>query len=337
MPWQIPTDSERCLVLDGGLATELERRGAAIRDPLWSGIALIERPELIRDVHRAYLAAGADIITTATYQATFQGFAARGIGARRAEDLMLLSVRLVRDAWDDLVTERSGEPERDGPVIAASIGPYGAFLHDGSEYRGDYGLTDRELRKFHQDRVMLLADSGADLIAFETIPTRREADVLVDLLERHGRAQAWISFSGRDGRHIAGGSPFIECVTTFEASDRVLGIGINCTAPDHAAELLRIAGPAASKPLVVYPNAGESYDAITGDWSGPPAIDWVRRYLDGFVEAGARVIGGCCRTGPEAIAEIRTGLDRYRSQTTTSPQPPPAPNVNSVGTHEPRR
>jgi homocysteine S-methyltransferase len=337
MPWQIPADAERCLVLDGGLATELERRGASIRDPLWSGIALLERPELIRDVHRAYLAAGADIITTATYQTTFQGFAARGIGARRAEQLMLQSVRLVRDAWQDLVTERSGDPGRDGPVIAASIGPYGAFLADGSEYRGGYGITDRELRRFHQDRVLLLADSDADLLAVETIPTRREADVLVNLLELHGRARAWISFSARDGRHIADGSPFVECVTAFEASDRVLGIGINCTAPDHAAELMRIAGPAASKPLVVYPNTGETYDAITGGWSGPPATEWVRRHLDGFVEAGARVIGGCCRTGPEAIAEIRAGLGRYRSQTTTSPQPAPAPNVTSVGTHDPRR
>lgn len=312
MAWDIPADAARCQVLDGGLATELERRGADLRDPLWSAVTLLERPDLVREVHRAYLEAGVDLLTTASYQATFQGLAARGVDARRAEALLRRSVALAREAWDGLVEDRAGSPDRAPPAIAASIGPYGAFLADGSEYRGDYGLTERELRAFHADRLAVLADSGADLLALETIPSRREAEALVELLERHGRARAWITFTGRDERHVADGSPFIECVASLQASERVVGVGINCTGPDQAAALLRSAAPVATKPFVVYPNSGERYQAGTGGWIGAQSGDWPARLVSAFLAAGARVIGGCCRTGPETVRAIRRALDHHR-------------------------
>lgn len=307
MPLPTLLGRRRFWVLDGGLATELERRGADLHDPLWSARVLLDRPALIREVHRAYLEAGADLITTASYQATFEGLARRGLSAARAETVFRASVRLAEEARADFLASPASEG-RERPLIAASIGPYGAFLHDGSEYRGAYGLTDRALTAFHRDRLLLLTDCGADLIACETIPSRREACVLVDLLERQGRAVGWISFTGRDDVAISDGTPFAECVRAVEGSERVLATGVNCTAPDLAASLLESARGSATKPFVVYPNSGETYDAATGGWGGRPVDDWVARLVPRYVDSGAKVIGGCCRTTPTTVSEIRRRL-----------------------------
>lgn len=296
------------LVLDGALATELERRGADLRDPLWSARVLLEQPALIEAVHLSYIEAGAQILTTATYQATFQGLARRGLTARQAEDVLLLAAELPRRAWRRAL-DRPEPPAREPPLVAASIGPYGAYLHDGSEYRGDYDLTDRELAVFHRDRLRVLAASGADLLALETIPSRREAEVLVDLLEREGAGPAWVSFTGRDPVHISDGTPFAECVAAVEGSERVLWTGINCTPPDLAAALLEQGAVVARRPFIVYPNSGETYDAGSGGWHGQARPDWPDRLLDRYLTAGARVIGGCCRTGPETIRHLARLLE----------------------------
>ena len=304
MPLQTFLERQRFCVLDGGLATELERRGADLHDPLWSARVLVERPELIREVHLAYLEAGADIITTSSYQATFRGLARRGLSLKRAEAVLLASVRLAQEARAEFLGSTAADAGRPRPLIAASIGSYGAFLHDGSEYRGDYGLSGRELTGFHKDRLLLLAESEADLLACETVPTLREAEALVDLLERQGKALAWISFTGRDRTTISDGTRFAECVAALEGSKRVVATGINCTAPDLAAALLESARPTATKPFVVYPNSGERYEAGSGSWQGTPTTDWVDRLVPRYVESGARVIGGCCRTTPETIRGV---------------------------------
>ena len=186
-------DSQRFVTLDGGLATELERRGADLRDPLWSAKLLLDAPEMIEELHYDYFVAGADVGTGASYQASFQGFLARGIDAARAEHLLRLSVALVRRARQRFWSDERNRAGRIEPLVAASVGCYGAMLHDGSEYRGDYGLSRAELRTFHERRLRVLEDSGADIIACETIPSRLEAEALVSLLE----APAWISFSCR--------------------------------------------------------------------------------------------------------------------------------------------
>ncbi|MBQ0930235.1 homocysteine S-methyltransferase [Ideonella alba] len=293
------------LVLDGALATELERRGADLRDALWSARLLIEQPELIRAVHLDYFRAGADVATTASYQASFEGFARRGLSHEDAAALMRLSVRLATEARDQAMAERPADDARPAPLVAASIGPYGAVLADGSEYRGHYGLDEAALIAFHRPRLQLLAASGADLLAGETIPCVAEARALAQLMDEVG-ARGWISFSARDGGHICEGDMIEDAVDAVQGFDSVVAVGINCTAPQHVAELLARARTRTTKPLLAYPNAGETWDAQAKQWL--PSAECAHRPFDemamDWAAAGARLIGGCCRTGPAQIAAL---------------------------------
>jgi homocysteine S-methyltransferase len=265
---------------------------------------LAEAPELIRAVHRDYLAAGADVIATATYQASFEGFHRAGFDAHRAEQLMRLSVDLAVRARDEFWADPANREGRLRPLVAASIGPYGACLHDGSEYHGDYVIGAAELADFHRPRMDLLADTTADLFAFETIPSRLEAEVLIGLMPDYPNRRAWLSFSCRDGGHVSHGEAFAACAALADASGQIVAVGINCTAPRHIPELLNSAG-AVRTPLAVYPNSGEHWIASEHRWCGQeggtfPACEWYR--------LGARLIGGCCRTGPDDIRRMREDL-----------------------------
>ncbi|MBQ0943304.1 homocysteine S-methyltransferase [Ideonella sp. 4Y16] len=293
------------LVLDGALATELERRGADLRDALWSARLLIEQPELIRAVHLDYFRAGADVATTASYQASFEGFARRGLSHKDAAALMRLSVRLATEARDQAMAERAADDARPAPLVAASVGPYGAVLADGSEYRGHYGLDEAALIAFHRPRLQLLAASGADLLACETIPCIAEARALAQLMDEVG-TRGWISFSARDGGHVCEGDTIEDAVAAVQGVDSVVAVGINCTAPQHVAELLARARTRTAKPLLAYPNAGETWDAQAKQWL--PSAECAHRPFDemamDWAAAGARLIGGCCRTGPAQIAAL---------------------------------
>jgi homocysteine S-methyltransferase len=298
-----------CLVLDGGLATELERAGFDLEHPLWSARLLLDEPDAIVSVHAAYLAAGADCITTASYQATVPGLVREGLTEADARALLLRSVALARQArstfWDDS-RARAG---RRRPLVAASIGPYGAFLANGAEYTGDYDRDEAGLVDFHRDRFRLLAASGADLLACETIPSAAEARALVTLLAGTPTARAWLSFSCRDGRHLSDGSSFVESVRALAPLPQLLAIGVNCTAPQYVEELLSAAVGVTAKPLVAYPNSGELYDAATKTWRGETAAgDW-GALARAWRRAGARLVGGCCRTGPSHVAAVRAALN----------------------------
>lgn len=290
------------LLLDGGLATELERRGADLADPLWSARCLIERPTLIRAVHLDYLRAGADILTTATYQATFEGFARRGLDHPSAARLMRTAVELARDARDEYAAAQRVQPA----LIAGSVGPYGAMLADGSEYRGRYGLSDAALAAFHRPRLEALAAAGIDLFACETLPCCQEAEVLARLLEDYP-LEAWVSFACRDGTHDAEGEDIGRCARALEGATRIAAIGVNCTPPQFVTELLGRLRGATARPLIAYPNSGERYDAEHHCWTDAaarPLASWGQEWR----RAGARIIGGCCRTGPEDIAALRAVL-----------------------------
>lgn len=291
-------------ILDGALATELERRGADLRDPLWSAKILIERPELIRSVHLDYFRAGADIGTTATYQATFEGFARRGIGRTEAAGLLRRAVALTIRARDDFWNDPARPATRLRPLVAASLGPYGAFLADGSEYRGHYPVSDAVLRDFHGPRLDVLAESGADLIACETIPCLREAVVLARLLEESTSLTAWISFSGRDGSHNCEGEDIGDCAAALDRFGRVAAVGVNCTPPEFVAALLEGMAQRTAKPLLAYPNSGERYDAADKRWRGASGIEPFAAQSQAWYHAGARLIGGCCRTTPGDIAAL---------------------------------
>jgi homocysteine S-methyltransferase len=264
-------ETQAVVVLDGALATELERRGCDLNDPLWSARVLLESPHLIREVHADYFAAGADCATTASYQATFEGFAQRGLDSHRAAELMRLSVQLACDARDTFWAELTNRVGRARPFVAASVGPYGAFLADGSEYRGNYGLTETELMDFHRPRMAVLASSGADLLACETIPCLLEARALLRLLEEEfPDTSAWFSFSARDSTHTNHGEPITECAALLGTHPQVAAIGVNCTAPEFVSELVQHAHAATSKPILAYPNSGETYDATHKLWNGTP-------------------------------------------------------------------
>ncbi|MDQ0370375.1 homocysteine S-methyltransferase [Catenuloplanes indicus] len=280
------------LVLDGGLATQLEADGADLSGALWSARLLRDDPAAIVAAHAAYLRAGAQVLTTASYQATLPGFAAAGIPATEAAALLRRSVRLAREA------------ARGRAWVAASAGPYGAMLADGSEYRGNYGLSVRELTAFHRPRLEILAEAAPDVLALETVPDLREAEALLTALDGLG-VPAWLSFTA-DGSRTRAGQPLEEAFALVTGLDTIVAVGVNCCEPADAAAAVPLARHASGgKPVVVYPNSGETWDAVTRSWAGnphPPAVP-----------DGAALVGGCCRVGPPAIAAIADSV-RARSR-----------------------
>lgn len=293
------------LILDGAMATELEGRGCDLDDPLWSARVLLDHPGHIRDVHADYFRAGADCALTASYQATVEGFAARGIGEEEALRLIRLTVELAAQARDEFWA--GGEHgDRSKPIVAASVGPYGAYLADGSEYVGHYGVSDERLAQFHRPRMRALIEAGADLLAFETIPSLQEALVLADLLEEFPGTFAWMSFSLQNGRQISEGTPLEQCALALAPRAGIAAIGVNCAPSSAAAEAVAVLAAHTSKPVLVYPNSGESYDASTKTWHGgeSAACGDMADSARAWHAAGARLIGGCCRTTPEQIARI---------------------------------
>lgn len=296
------------MLLDGGLATALEARGCDLNDDLWSASVLLEEPDLIREVHRDFLHAGADCIATVTYQATIAGFEARGLSEADSEALLHQAVRLAVQTRDAFWEEPMNREGRLRPLIAASIGPYGAYLADGSEYTGDYDIDEEKLYEFHLDRWRILAGTDADLIACETIPSLSETHALLRLLRETPGMWAWISFSCRDEARLRDGARLAVAARDCDAEPGVAAVGINCTSPGLISPLIREAREVTDKPLLVYPNSGEGYDASEKSWVGSSRVtDWgteCRRWT----EEGATGVGGCCRVGPEAIAAMRRAL-----------------------------
>ena len=289
------------IVLDGGLATQLEAQGADLSDALWSARLLVEDPDAIVDAHLAYYRAGARVATTASYQATFEGFAARGIGAEQAAVLLRRSVDLAAVARDRVAAERADGIAR---FVAASIGPYGAMLADGSEYRGRYGLTVDRLRAFHRARLSVLVATDADVLAVETIPELEEGIAVAGLVAGTPGATAWISFSCADGARIRSGAPIEEAVAAVDGAPGIVAVGVNCTAPEHVPELLDRIASTTDLPIVAYPNSGEGWDAPRRAWIGDRGSGVDGSAARGWVERGARLVGGCCRVTPVQIEGI---------------------------------
>ena len=300
------------LVLDGGLATELEKAGFDLGHPLWSARLLATAPEAIARVHRAYLEAGSDCITAASYQATVAGFERYGFSRDDALALLRRSVTLALEVRDRFWADERNRAGRAWPLVAASVGPYGAFLANGAEYTGDYDLDEAGLREFHRERLALLSASGADLLACETIPSAAEARALGALLAATQGVPAWVSFSCRDAARLRDGTPLEECVRLLDPLPRVVAIGVNCTPPEHVEDLLRIAARATRKPLVAYPNSGEVFDPARKTWHGYATRErWGELGLR-WHAAGARLIGGCCRTGLDEIRSLHDAFSESR-------------------------
>jgi len=298
------------IVIDGGLATQLEAQGADLSDRLWSARLLVEEPEAITAAHLAFYRAGARVATTASYQATFEGFGACGIGRAQAEALLRRSVDLAVAARGQYLGERSarGLPTPVPLFVAASVGPYGAMLADGSEYRGNYGRTVGDLRDFHRPRLDVLVDTPADVLAVETIPELEEIEAVAGLLAERPAAAAWISVSCADGARLRGGVTVEEAAEVAAASPGVIAVGVNCTPPAFVEEIVARMRTVTSLPIVVYPNSGEGWDAAARRWTGARAERVDAAAAVRWRAAGATLIGGCCRVTPDQIAGLGAGL-----------------------------
>ena len=301
-------DPEGVIILDGALATELEGRGANINDPLWSAKVLMESPDSIRQLHYDYFAAGADVAITASYQASFEGFGARGLSREDAAGLMRLSVELANQARDELLDSGQRASQRPHPLVAASIGPYGAHLHDGSEYHGNYEATDTAIRDFHLRRMETLLQADPDLLALETIPSLREGELLLRALEEFPGTVAWISFSCRDDTRLSHGESFASAMAAANDSSQVVAAGLNCTPPQHVSPLLASARGYTTKPLLVYPNSGECWVSTGNRWIPGSTSESLAVMAQLWLKEGARLIGGCCRTGVKDIADLARSM-----------------------------
>jgi len=289
------------LVLDGALATQLQQRGYDISGRLWSARVLLDEPHAIRQLHLDYLIAGADCLITATYQATFPGLLEAGLNSQQAAEVLDCAVSLAVEARQIFAADPRRNSTRPAPWIAASIGPYGAYRHDGSEYTGDYGLSLTQLVDFHRERIHKLAAGDADLLACETIPSLLEAQALVVVLAEVPATPVWFSFSCRDEQHICHGEPLAECGRLLDEVKQVVGIGVNCTAPRFVEPLVESLRSQTDKPIVVYPNSGETWDTGRRCWTGTTNGVEFAQAARSWRRAGANLIGGCCRTGPEHI------------------------------------
>ena len=291
------------MVLDGGFGTELERRGCDVRGELWSAEALLGRPDLVEDVHAAYLDAGADCITTGSYQVSFEGFASAGLSTADTVRALKASMAIAEAARRRIVGT-----SRRRAFIAASLGPYGAILHDGAEYHGRYGVPAEELVAFHRSRLEHLQDGPIDLVACETVPSLQEARAMLRALSNFPHLRAWLAFTCLDGRHTGSGDEIAACARVAGESPQVVAIGVNCTAPAHVGMLIGCLKAATTKPIVVYPNSGRQWDAVGRAWTGRSsigdygalAVEWHRR--------GATWLGGCCGTTPADIGRVRAAL-----------------------------
>ena len=291
---------KKLVVIDGAMATELEARGCDINDALWSAKVLAENPEMIGQVHYDYYAAGADVGISASYQATVPGFMKKGFTREESERLVRNSLQILLDAQERF---QKDYPERGKLVAAAGIGPYGAFLADGSEYTGNYGTDRQTVYDFHKERMTLLVEAGAKLFACETQPCLWEAEQLLGIAKEFG-IPCWISFSCKDSAHICDGMPIRKCAERMSNEEMVKAIGVNCTHPKYITGLICEIRAVSEKPIIVYPNKGEEYDPVQKIWlgtkDGKNFGNWTKEWQD----AGARAIGGCCRTTPADIAEI---------------------------------
>ena len=299
-------DIAKLRILDGGMATELERSGCNIQGPLWSAHVLADSPETIEAVHLSYLEAGADCILTASYQVSAMGYAEIGQPPAAAAAALRQSVDLAVAA-----RERYRQQSSRPVWIVASLGPYGAALHDGSEYHGNYGVDFAELVRYHAERLAVIATTDADFVALESVPSLKEAEAIVEALHQHPAVSGWISFTCKDAEHVSHGEKLARCAEFLDRQKQVIAIGINCTQPKFILALIGELKKATRKPIVVYPNSGEGWDAERRCWTGVSDAAGFGDLAREWTGAGAQMIGGCCRTGPDHIRAIREAIEGF--------------------------
>lgn len=302
-------DISKVHTLDGGMATELEWRGCNIYGPLWSAQVLETSPSTIEQVHLDYIRAGADCISTVSYQVSAMGYAELGRPREDATRALRQSVEIAESAREKYARES------DRPVlIAASLGPYGAALHNGAEFHGEYDVGFDDLVAFHAERLAVVAKTNADLVALETVPSLEEARAIAAALRLVPSVRAWVSFTCKDAAHVAHGEALADCAAVASQCEQVVAVGVNCTQPRLIAELIGSAKAATAKPVFVYPNSGETWDAAARRWRGASDIREYGVLASTWFDAGAQAVGGCCRTTPAHIRAVRAAWDARHAE-----------------------
>lgn len=307
-------EKQDIIILDGALGTELERQGYDVSGRLWSAKYLLENPQIIQDLHEDYVWAGSDIITTSSYQASVPAFIKEGLSLDKAHEIfketVFLAQAAIKKVWGRLSLDE--QKQRSYTLIAGSVGPYAAYLADGSEYTGSYHLSEEEFKDFHRPRIQALLDAGCDLLALETIPNGAETEALVHLLaEEFPQAEAYLSFTAQTASAISDGTLIEKVGRLAQSSPQILAVGFNCTAPHLLVLLLEKLKQVCDKPLLAYPNSGEIYNGLTKTWQDNPEQNLcLLDYSQLWEKQGVQLIGGCCRTRPEDIrrlaGELRT-------------------------------
>jgi len=307
-------EKSQLLITDGAAGTHLENLGCDLNDDLWTAKILKDAPQLIKQLHRDYFEAGSDFGVTVSYQATIEGYVKKGLTRDEAIEVIKASASLLLEAREEWWNEQGKAEGRLYPIAAASIGPYGAFLADGSEYRGDYELTNQELRDFHKERIELLWNQGVELIAAETIPRLDEALVIAEIVQELG-AQCWMTFSAKNETEISNGQNIEECIEALESFSNVVAVGVNCTAPKYIDSLVKRINSVTSKPIVVYGNLGDSYDPDTKTWCSHQGSgdDSYTEHAQEWKASGASIVGGCCGTTPKDILSISQNRNKFKS------------------------
>jgi homocysteine S-methyltransferase len=300
---------QKVFILDGALGTQIQRNGHDVNDSLWSAKFLNEDTSVIKEVHKQYLEAGADCIITSSYQASIEGFLKKGFSQEKAIELIKLSINIAKEARDEFWEAFENKQSRVKPLVAASIGPYGAYLADGSEYTGDYKISDEELKSFHKKRLEIILETNPDILACETIPSFREAKIICDLLKYYPNTSSWITFSAKDENYTNTDDDIKECMAYLNQQEHISAVGINCTAPQYIPMLIENIKSVSSKTIVVYPNGGSKYNPITKVWEkGELSPQEYAKLSHLWYTKGAKIIGGCCETTPNEIECIRKTL-----------------------------
>lgn len=296
-------------VIDGSMSSALEEMGCDLNDSLWTAKVLLQEPELIKEVHKYYFRAGADCGITCTYQATVDGFMRKGLSRKAAEDTIRNAVKLFLEARDEWWNEEE-HPDRAYPLCLGSVGPYGACLADGSEYRGNYGISSEELKDFHETQIRLVHEGGADVILCETVPSLEEALVQSEICEEKG-LEYWISFSCQDGHRTCEGQEIGDCAEALMDRPHLQMIGVNCTMPQYVESLIREMVEKGDRPIAAYPNNGSVYDPVTKTWRAPESWQGFYSYALSYYRAGAAAVGGCCTMLAPEVTAARRARDYF--------------------------
>lgn len=305
---------EPVLTIDGGLATEMEERGVNISDALWSARLLHSNPQMIKDIYLSFLRAGADIIITASYKSTVDLYMKYlGVSEAEARSLIKLSVSLAREAGEEYLKE---SPASAMPLIAGSIGPFGSQFYDELyTYSGNCvdKASKQEIIDWHRPRMQCLVEEGVDFICIETIAAKAEAEALVDLLKEFPSQSATLCFTCKNAAETCHGEKFADAAAAVSQSPQIIGVGVNCLAPQDVEGLLLSAKGVCKKPFIVYPNSGEVYKEFNDkrQWVGTRDANSLASYVPCWIEAGAKAIGGCCRTGPKDVIEVKAAIREY--------------------------